>query len=315
MRNHASPRRDRSRPAPSSASSRLPRTIPSHADRGRLLRGLLHAAAQRPPRHRVPRPGFRHRRSRGQCTAGPLRRRSHLQLGARRDGILFAGGGLSIHSLRLKDNGHAFGDSSTSSACPAWAASSTFFRRRTSLKLEGRVQFVDDAFGIGAGGVSGTAGVKWYFYSTRTTGCGTASRPRKIFHASAASWRIGGRLVFHRHPEVHDGSSHIDLARTPGLVRVDDHRHEGGRIVLQDRRGLDNGAVQRRQRALHRAQSQRQRWSRWHHEQARRREGPTVLGDVHRRTEARRRRSPHHAARRQDAHRRDLRSRRSGACG
>jgi hypothetical protein len=75
----------------------------------------------------------------------------------------FAGGGLSIHSLRLKDNGHAFGDSEQQLGVSGLGGVEYFFRRRTSLKFEGRVQFVDDAFGFGASGVSGTAGVKWYF--------------------------------------------------------------------------------------------------------------------------------------------------------
>jgi Outer membrane protein beta-barrel domain len=75
----------------------------------------------------------------------------------------FAGGGLSVHSLRLKDNGHAFGDSEQQLGVSGLGGVEYFFRRRTSLKFEGRVQFVDDAFGTGHGGVSGTAGVKWYF--------------------------------------------------------------------------------------------------------------------------------------------------------
>ena len=75
----------------------------------------------------------------------------------------FAGGGLSIHSLRLKDNGQAFGDTEQQLGVSGLGGVEYFFGRRTSLKFEGRVQFVDDAFGLGAGGVSGTAGVKWYF--------------------------------------------------------------------------------------------------------------------------------------------------------
>lgn len=75
----------------------------------------------------------------------------------------FAGGGLSIHSLRLKDNGRAFGDSENQLGLSGLGGVEYFFRSRTSLKFEGRAQFVDDVLGFDAGGFSGTAGVKWYF--------------------------------------------------------------------------------------------------------------------------------------------------------
>jgi hypothetical protein len=75
----------------------------------------------------------------------------------------FAGGGLSIHALRLKDNGVGFGDSEHQLGVSGLGGVEYFFRRRTSLKFEGRAQFVDDVFSLDPGGFSGTAGVKWYF--------------------------------------------------------------------------------------------------------------------------------------------------------
>ena len=75
----------------------------------------------------------------------------------------FVGGGLSLSSLRLKDNGVAFGDSEHQLGVSGLGGVEYFFRRRTSLKFEGRAHFVDDVFGFDPGGVSGTAGVKWYF--------------------------------------------------------------------------------------------------------------------------------------------------------
>jgi hypothetical protein len=75
----------------------------------------------------------------------------------------FAGGGLSVHSLRLKDNGHAFGDTNNQLGLAGLGGVEYFFRQRTSLKFEGRAQFVDDVFALDPGGFSGTVGVKWYF--------------------------------------------------------------------------------------------------------------------------------------------------------
>lgn len=75
----------------------------------------------------------------------------------------FAGGGLSIHSLRLKDNGHAFGDTHNEIGAAGLGGVEYFFKERVSLKFEGRVQFVNDAFGFDTSGFSGTVGVKWYF--------------------------------------------------------------------------------------------------------------------------------------------------------
>jgi Outer membrane protein beta-barrel domain len=75
----------------------------------------------------------------------------------------FAGGGLGVHSMRQKDNGSAFGDTAHQLGVTALGGAEYFFRRRTSLKFEGRALFVDDAFGFDPGGFAGTVGVKWYF--------------------------------------------------------------------------------------------------------------------------------------------------------
>jgi opacity protein-like surface antigen len=75
----------------------------------------------------------------------------------------FAGGGLGVHSLRLKDNGRAFGDTANQFGLTALGGAEYFFNRRTSLKFEGRAMFVDDAFGLDPGGFAGTVGVKRYF--------------------------------------------------------------------------------------------------------------------------------------------------------
>jgi hypothetical protein len=75
----------------------------------------------------------------------------------------FAGGGVSVYSLRLKDNGRAFGDSANQLGLSGLGGVEYFFNRRTALKFEGRAMFVDDAFGFDPGGFSGTVGVKWYF--------------------------------------------------------------------------------------------------------------------------------------------------------
>jgi hypothetical protein len=75
----------------------------------------------------------------------------------------FVGGGISASSLRLKDNGVGFGNTERQLGISGLGGVEYFFRRRTSLKFEGRALFVDDVFGLDPGGVSGTAGVKWYF--------------------------------------------------------------------------------------------------------------------------------------------------------
>jgi hypothetical protein len=75
----------------------------------------------------------------------------------------FAGGGLGVHSLRLKDNGHAFGDTNNQLGVTLLGGVEYFFNRRTTLKLEGRGMFVEDAFGLDPGGFAATIGVKHYF--------------------------------------------------------------------------------------------------------------------------------------------------------
>jgi hypothetical protein len=75
----------------------------------------------------------------------------------------FLGGGISASSLRLKDNGIGFGSTERQLGVSGLGGVEYFFRRRTSFKFEGRALFVDDVFGLDPGGVSGTAGVKWYF--------------------------------------------------------------------------------------------------------------------------------------------------------
>jgi hypothetical protein len=75
----------------------------------------------------------------------------------------FAGGGLAVYSLRLKDNGHAFGDSANQFGVSGLGGAEYFFNRLTTIKFEGRAQIVDDAFGFSAGGFAATVGVKRYF--------------------------------------------------------------------------------------------------------------------------------------------------------
>ena len=75
----------------------------------------------------------------------------------------FVGGGINTHALRLKDNGVRLGDSENQLGVSGLGGVEYFFRRRTSLKFEGRALFIDDVFGLDPGGFSGTAGVKWYF--------------------------------------------------------------------------------------------------------------------------------------------------------
>jgi opacity protein-like surface antigen len=75
----------------------------------------------------------------------------------------FAGGGLGIHSLRLKDNGQAIGDTSTELGLGLLGGIEYFFNRNATLKMEGRALFVEDTFGLETGGFAATFGVKWYF--------------------------------------------------------------------------------------------------------------------------------------------------------
>jgi len=75
----------------------------------------------------------------------------------------FVGGGIGVHILRLRDNGVAFGDTANQFGLSVLGGAERFFNRRTSVKFEGRAQFVEDAFGFDPGGFSGTVGIKRYF--------------------------------------------------------------------------------------------------------------------------------------------------------
>jgi hypothetical protein len=74
----------------------------------------------------------------------------------------FAGGGLGIHFLDLKENDRSIGDESELGLSLLGGAE-YFFDRRTSFKFEGRFQFVgDDVFGDPSG-LAATFGIKRYF--------------------------------------------------------------------------------------------------------------------------------------------------------
>jgi len=75
----------------------------------------------------------------------------------------FAGGGVSAHLLRLKDNGHAIGDGSNQLGIGGLGGVEYFVNRRNALKFEGRAQFVDDVFGVDPSGFAATVGFKHYF--------------------------------------------------------------------------------------------------------------------------------------------------------
>src|SRR5688572_13797565 len=103
-------------------------------------------------------------------------------------------------------------------------------------------------------------------------------------HFGVLWWQTSG---FREDSEVIDGSYDLDVAGPSGLVRADDHRHEGGRIVLQDGGGVDHRAFPRGGQTVHGAESQREGGNRRHSREARRNEGAPVLGDVRRGAEAR----------------------------
>jgi Outer membrane protein beta-barrel domain len=74
----------------------------------------------------------------------------------------FAGGGVGISMLELQDNGRELGDE-TEVGFNLLGGIEYFLNRRTTLKFEGRYQFVDDVFGIDPAGFALTAGIKRYF--------------------------------------------------------------------------------------------------------------------------------------------------------
>src|SRR5687768_14653231 len=74
----------------------------------------------------------------------------------------FAGGGVAAHVLRLKDNGRSIGDESQL-GFGGLGGVEYFVGRRNALKFEGRVQFLDDVFGVDPSGFAVTIGFKHYF--------------------------------------------------------------------------------------------------------------------------------------------------------
>jgi hypothetical protein len=75
----------------------------------------------------------------------------------------FAGGGVAAHVLRLRDNGQTIGDGSNQLGFGGLGGVEYFVNRRNALKFEGRIQFVDDVFGVDPSGIAVTAGFKHYF--------------------------------------------------------------------------------------------------------------------------------------------------------
>jgi hypothetical protein len=75
----------------------------------------------------------------------------------------FAGGGVGVHALRLRDNGRAASDTSNQLGIGGLGGAEYFVNRRNALKFEGRVQFVDDVFGVDPTGFAATVGFKHYF--------------------------------------------------------------------------------------------------------------------------------------------------------
>lgn len=75
----------------------------------------------------------------------------------------FVGGGIGANIIQPKDNGEAFGDSDTKPAFNALGGVEYFVNRRVSLKMEGRVQLLDNVFGRDPSGVALSFGVKRYF--------------------------------------------------------------------------------------------------------------------------------------------------------
>ncbi len=74
----------------------------------------------------------------------------------------FAGGGIGFHLLDLKENGRSLRDD-TEVGLSVLGGAEYFFDRRTTFKIEGRFQFVDDVLFSDPSGFAATFGVKWYF--------------------------------------------------------------------------------------------------------------------------------------------------------
>jgi hypothetical protein len=75
----------------------------------------------------------------------------------------FAGGGLGVHVLQLKENGHSLGDSDNELGFTGLGGVEYFFNRRTTFKIEGRLMFVDDFGPSDPSGFAATFGIKRYF--------------------------------------------------------------------------------------------------------------------------------------------------------
>jgi hypothetical protein len=74
----------------------------------------------------------------------------------------FAGGGLGIHPLSIEENDFELADD-TEIGLNLLGGVEYFFDRRTTFKIEGRFQFVDDVLGADPSGAAVTFGMKWYF--------------------------------------------------------------------------------------------------------------------------------------------------------
>jgi hypothetical protein len=75
----------------------------------------------------------------------------------------FAGGGLGVHMLQVKENGRSLGDSENELGLTGLGGVEYFFNRRTTFKIEGRFMFVDDFGPSEPSGFAATFGIKRYF--------------------------------------------------------------------------------------------------------------------------------------------------------
>ena len=75
----------------------------------------------------------------------------------------FAGGGIGVDMLQLKENGHSLGDSENKVGFTGLGGVEYFFNRRTTFKIEGRLMFTDDFGPSDPSGFAATFGIKHYF--------------------------------------------------------------------------------------------------------------------------------------------------------
>jgi hypothetical protein len=75
----------------------------------------------------------------------------------------FAGGGLGVHMLQVKENGRSLGDSHDELGVTGLGGVEYFFNRRTTFKIEGRFHFIDDVDLSEPSGFVATFGIKRYF--------------------------------------------------------------------------------------------------------------------------------------------------------